>query len=117
MADRYTLSLGGLQVHWQVPGAGVAHVALGGDLDTLSVPVLRQALDSLYDAGHFGLNFDLSNLQFIDSSGIGALVAAWRKGQEAGGQVTATNPTTTVRRLLDVTGISRYLLGASADDA
>ncbi|MGH9059811.1 MAG: STAS domain-containing protein [Acidimicrobiales bacterium] len=116
MADSYTLSLGGLQVHWEVPNAGVAHVALEGDLDTLSVPVLRQAIHSLYDAGHFGLTFDLTNLHFIDSSGIGALVEAWRKGQESGGRVTATNPTTAVRRLMDVTGISRYLLPA-ADDA
>ncbi len=115
MADRFSLALGGFQVRWQTPTGSIAHLSLDGDLDSLSVPVLRQAVRSLHDAGHFALSFDLAQLRFIDSSGLGSLVEAWRSGQESGSQVTATNPTTAVRRLMDMTGISKFLL-SSADE-
>ncbi len=113
MSDAFTLTLGGLEVQCGDPAGaapGVVTLALRGDLDSLSVPVLRQALDRVYGSGGYTIRLDLSGLDFIDSSGLGALVGAWRHCSGHDGSVTAVSPNATVRQLMDVTGISRFLL-------
>ncbi len=113
MSDHFTLSLGGLHVAWETPGAHGAVLTLDGDLDNLSVPVLREALDAIYAAGCFTILLDLGNLAFTDSSGLGAMVGAWRRCQREGGNLTVANPSPSVRRLMDMTGISKLLLPAA----
>jgi anti-anti-sigma factor len=110
MADGYTLSLGGLEVRWQAPAEGTVRLDLQGELDNLSVPVLRQALDSVYAVECWNVRLDLAGLEFIDSSGLGALVGAWRRCAQQQGSVTVLNPTSTVKQLMDMTGISKFLL-------
>ncbi|MCU4183408.1 STAS domain-containing protein [Acidiferrimicrobium sp. IK] len=110
MAEGFTLSLGGLQVHWDTPSDGSVRLDLEGELDNLSVPVLRQALDSVYADECFRVRLDLAGLEFIDSSGLGALVGAWRRCSQQEGSVTVLNPKPTVRQLMDMTGISKFLL-------
>lgn len=110
MANGFTLSLGGLRVHWEAPTGGTARLDLQGELDNLSVPVLRQALDSAYAEGCFQIRLDLAGLEFIDSSGLGALVGAWRRCSQQEGSVVVINPTAPVRQLMDMTGISKFLL-------
>lgn len=110
MADSYLLSLGGLKVGWQRPEGGPGRVRLQGELDTLSVPVLRQTVDALYATGCFQITLDLTGLTFIDSSGLGALVAVWRRCQSEEGGATVVNPSAVVRRLMDMTGIARFLI-------
>lgn len=119
MKDRYRLSLGGLQVEWEDPGSDGAQRAdgavlqVGGDLDGVSVPVLDQALRTLYDAGCEKVVIDLTALTFVDSSGLGALVGAWRAWQAGGRALLVCNPSGMVRDLLALTGIDRYLLAGA----
>ena len=110
MPDSYVMSLGGLQVGWSDPAGGAAHVRLEGELDNLSVPVLRQTVDTLFDGGCFQIRLDLAALSFIDSSGLGALVSIWRRCDRDGGQATVTEASEPVRRLLDMTGITAFLI-------
>jgi anti-sigma B factor antagonist len=49
-------------------------VALAGELDMANAPLVSQALDELADAGR-SVIVDLSELVFIDSSGIHAIVS------------------------------------------
>ena len=114
MADGFTLSLGGLQVHWQAPLDGAVRLDLQGELDNLSVPVLRQALDAVYAEGCYQVRMDLAGLEFIDSSGLGALVGAWRRCAQQEGSVVVVNPSATVKQLMDMTGISKFLLDGEA---
>lgn len=113
MTDRYTLSLGGLRVGWESPPRAAALVSLAGDLDSLSIPVLQQALDAIYAEACHDIRLELGALEFIDSSGLGALVGAWRYCHERGGTVIACNPRAPVRRLMDMTGIAPMLLGGN----
>ncbi|MDQ2728565.1 MAG: STAS domain-containing protein [Actinomycetota bacterium] len=112
MADSYRLSLGGLTVGWQHPDGGPARIHLQGELDNLSVPVLRQTVDALYARSCFEISVDLTELTFIDSSGLGALVAVWRRCQSEAGRAMVVNPSDAVRRLMDMTGIARFLIPA-----
>ena len=112
MSDSFLLSLGGLKVGWQRPNGGAVRVRLQGELDALSVPVLSQTVDTLYASSCFRISLDLSDLTFIDSSGLGALVAVWRRCQSEAGRATVVNPSDSVRRLMDMTGIARFLIPA-----
>lgn len=113
MADSYVLALAGLQVQWREPDSGQARVHLEGELDNLSAPVLRQAINSLCASGCRNIRLDLGDLRFIDSTGLGLLVSIWRQCDEAGGQASVVEVSDPVRRLMDVTGISAYLVPGS----
>ncbi|HET9692212.1 MAG TPA: STAS domain-containing protein [Acidimicrobiales bacterium] len=110
MADAFSLALGGLEVRCGAPLEGSTIVELRGELDSVSVPVLREVLDRLYAQGTYRIRVDLRELGFIDSSGLGALVGAWRSCSANDGSVEVLNPTPTVRQLLEMTGINRFLL-------
>lgn len=69
----------------QQDGATVLHVR--GELDALSCPELRPVLDALVARGKSVITVDLSELRLIDSSGVGALVALYKRVRANGGQV------------------------------
>lgn len=85
-------------------------VSVVGELDQATVPELRIALDAAVDSGTGSLLVDLSDCAFIDSSGLGALVAAR-------GRLIATDgrrfglccPDEQVRRLLEITGLDKAM--------
>ena len=63
----------------------VLHV--GGELDALSSPELRPMLELLaHDPGR-NITVDLSMLELIDSSGLGALISLYKHAYANGGTV------------------------------
>ncbi len=58
-----------------------------GQLDAVSAPELRPALDRLVSDGCPEVVVDLSELRLIDSSGVGALVGLYKRVRAAGGKV------------------------------
>ncbi len=66
---------------------------LAGLLDAFSEPTFRKVLDKCVEEGPFNIILDLSQIDFIDSSGIGALVQIAKKIQSSGGSLQLiTNP-------------------------
>jgi anti-sigma B factor antagonist len=58
-----------------------------GELDALSAPELRPALDALVAERPRWVTVDLSELRQIDSSGVGALVSLYKRVRAQGGDV------------------------------
>lgn len=50
-----------------------------GEIDLVTTPRLRQQLLELIEAGHFRLVLDLTGVSFCDSTGLGAMVAAFKR--------------------------------------
>jgi anti-anti-sigma factor len=76
---------------------------LTGELDLAGTPALASALEPLTRRrGTIGL--DLTELTFMDSSGINALCQAARRVGERG-RIVVFRPTMTVRRVLEITGV------------
>jgi anti-sigma B factor antagonist len=84
---------------------GMTLVSMSGDLDALSVARLRDALGEL--PSHADTVFDLSGVPFIDSAGLGALVAGVRRVRESGGRAMVVSSRPNIVRLLRVTGFDR----------
>jgi len=87
--------------------SGVTVIDLSGEIDVSHAPRLRELLGELITAGPGQLLINLSGVAFIDSSGLGVLIAAHRKAQEAGGVLGLADPQPSVRRVLELTRTNR----------
>lgn len=69
---------------------------LTGLLDAFSEPTFRKVMGKCVDEGPKNLILDLSKIDFVDSSGLGALVQLFKKAQTDGGTMQiVTNPRVT----------------------
>jgi anti-sigma B factor antagonist len=84
-------------------------LVLSGELDLVSAPRLRNAIASLRGEAIDEVIVDLSNLTYIDSVGIGLLVASRRRLDAEGRSFSVRNPAPQVLRLLEITGLVEYL--------
>lgn len=78
-----------------------------GELDAYSVASFREALASLAQVRR--LLIDLSEVPFMDSAGLGALIGGIRKVRDAEGDVAVSCDRPTLTRLLHTTGFDRIV--------
>jgi anti-sigma B factor antagonist len=88
---------------WKEDGTPV--LGLSGDLDLVSVEHVRTAIESALPAAEDRVIFDVSGLEFMDSSGIALLVSVAQRVR----QVELRHPTLIVRRLIELTGLKETL--------
>ena len=65
--------------------------------------IFKKTVTQLLEEGRVNLLVDLSNVGFLDSSGLGALVRALTQSQKEGGQTKLLNAGPQVRKLLQMT--------------
>ena len=87
---------------------GPLEVNLSGDIDVASVDVIARAASIAAETRRAALVLDLSKVEFMDSEGVEALLAARRRLDEGGGQLILREPPRCVRRVLEVCGIADY---------
>jgi stage II sporulation protein AA (anti-sigma F factor antagonist) len=99
-----------LTVQASVDGT-VARVTLSGELDLDRAGALADELSGLPNRGATSVVIDASGLNFIDSSGLRALLSAREQLEGAGVtlQLTALSPA--VERVLEMTGTRALLAG------
>ena len=78
-----------------------------GELDAYTVGQFREALGEL--ASKPKLLIDMSEVPFVDSAGLGALIGGIRRAREAGGDVAVCCNRPTLTRLLHTTGFDRIV--------
>ncbi len=87
-----------------------------GELDAYTVGRFREALAELTETRQ--LLIDLSEVPFMDSAGLGALIGGIRRTREAGGDVAVACGRATLTRLLHTTGFDRIVaVTETVDDA
>jgi anti-sigma B factor antagonist len=85
---------------------GCRVVAPAGELDIATGALLRDALADELAAGHTWVVVDLSGVSFIDSSGIGALVAAHVHFDEAGAGFALASPSERLEKVFQLAGLA-----------
>jgi anti-sigma B factor antagonist len=78
-----------------------------GELDAYTVASFREALGEL--ATKPRVVIDLSEVPFMDSAGLGALIGGIRRAREHGGEVAVACSRPTLTRLLHTTGFDRIV--------
>lgn len=86
---------------------------LKGEFDILGAQLLRRAAAKFIPTGGVVV-VDLSDVTFIDSTGVSALVGLARRCREHGGSARLVGPRRSVARVLDMTGAGA-LLGRSPE--
>jgi anti-sigma B factor antagonist len=88
---------------------GVRVIAVRGELDLNTAPELETPLDDALAADQSSIVINLSDCEFIDSTGVALLVRAWQRTSENGsggsGRLVICCPNAQVARLLKITGV------------
>jgi anti-sigma B factor antagonist len=84
---------------------GTAVIRLSGELDMVSVENVRSVIEGALAGRDDLLVFEVSGLEFMDSSGIALLISMTRKAAA----VEVRNPTAIVRRIIELTGLTDIL--------
>ena len=100
---------------------GVNVVSIRGELDMSTAPELESSLQTVTSSRQGSVMIDLSDCEFIDSTGVALIVQAWQridKAADGEGRLVLCCPNSQVRRLLDITGVEDSIsMHASADAA
>ena len=86
-----------------------AVVAVRGELDIATAPVLTGEVDRVLGRAIPGITVDLGSVTFLDSSGVAALLDVRRTADERGIVLGLENVTRQCRRTIDVTGLTEIL--------
>lgn len=84
-------------------------VKVEGEVDLYSVPHVRTLLWDAFDAESRTVSVDLSQVSFIDSSGLGLLVGAQRKAELREVAFTIRRPSPPVFKVLEITGLVSHI--------
>jgi anti-sigma B factor antagonist len=84
-------------------------VSLRGEIDAMTAPKLGSRLFGLADEGKRGVVVDLSEVTFMDSTGIGVLLNALRHFTTRNQKMVLVCPTARVLRPFEVTGLVGHL--------
>ena len=107
------------------PGLGVEDVVdggqhrllLSGELEIASVPTLEGAVRRLCIEGTTAITLDLSELMFIDSTGLAAIIFAGRLCEKHGYGFSLIQGPRAVQRLFELTGLIDVLPFRREQDA
>jgi anti-sigma B factor antagonist len=90
--------------------AAIEMFVLRGELDAAGAPPLRAQVRQLFeDGGRHCLLFDLTQVSFVDSIGLGLFFVAHRLCERSGGAVALACPQASVRGTLESTGLAGTL--------
>ena len=89
---------------------GTLRVRLDGELDHRRALEIRAELDILLaDPCVRRLVFDLSGLEFMDSSGIGMMIGRYKLMRRRGGSVAVMPGSARVEKLMELSGLYRII--------
>ncbi len=86
-----------------------------GALDVESASALSTAIDTAAHARPDAITIDLTNVTFVDSSGLRVLVRAYRRSRRDGFTLTVVPGNPTVDKILRLTGLNRLFEPLSDD--
>lgn len=79
-----------------------------GALDAAGARVLREHADQLEDSTSSNIAVDLSDVPFVDSSGLGVLIALAKRAMRGAGQLRIVGAGEQPRRLVHLTQLDRF---------
>lgn len=98
-----------MQIRHRILGVMMV-VTLEGELDQYSASYVKDYLDSLFsDIKVKQIVFDLSELAFMDSTGIGVFIGRYKKMKQRGVPIYICNPSNHAQRIFDISGLYKII--------
>jgi anti-sigma B factor antagonist len=92
----------------EIPDERTSVIALGGELELSTIPMVESRLLAEVRA-RSAIVIDLTRVSFIDSSGIGILIGAFRTANDGKRLHAVAAPGSQVERVLRLVGLDRVL--------
>ena len=90
--------------------SGATVVVATGRINFHNAAILRRQLHSLIEDGVVRLVIDLSGVESLDSSGVGALVSGLKAARSSGGDLRLADPSPAVTGIIDLMNLNRLLV-------
>ena len=84
-------------------------VRLSGEFDLHTADYFKEQIEDKLSSKINNLILDLSEIKFIDSSGLGAILAKYKQLNNRGGKLAIVNPTPQVKRIFELSGILKII--------
>ena len=107
-ADPREATLGTIHVRSRSAGRRTT-ILVGGEVDLASVGVLRAGISAALGSGAAELCIDLTDVEFIDSSGLHVLVDAWSEVQRLRRRMAIVSPPGRIRRVFEIASLADLL--------
>jgi anti-sigma B factor antagonist len=88
---------------------GCAVVAVRGEVDLATAPALKNRLLELVADGVREIVVDLTATEFLDSTGLGAVVAAYKRVRAHDGHLRLVATSARVKRVFEITNLDRVV--------
>ncbi|GAB2992064.1 STAS domain-containing protein [Nocardioides montaniterrae] len=97
--------------------AGRTIVAVGGEIDVYTAPKLRDAISDLVAAGSYQLVVDMTEVEFLDSTGLGVLVGGLKKVRAQDGALELVCNNDRLLKIFKITGLAKVFVIHETVDA
>ena len=87
--------------------ATIAAIGVHGEIDAFTAPKLKQEIIRQMEGGIVRLAIDLSEVNYIDSAGLGALIGGLTRIRDRGGRLALICPVPRITRIFEITGLNR----------
>lgn len=87
--------------------ADAPELAIRGEVDVSTSAALREELYGIVDSGARRVVVDCSEMDFIDSSGLGVLVGALKRVREKDGELVLRSLNPSARKVFEITGLTK----------
>jgi anti-anti-sigma factor len=86
---------------------GFWDVSLQGELDVSTADKLKAHLHNLADEKILDMKINLENLDYIDSTGLGAMIGVLKKLKTDNKEIYIINPKSNVKKIFTITGLDK----------
>ena len=82
-------------------------IDLSGEVDAYTSARFREAMVDLIETGAANLIVSMMKVEYIDSSGLGALVGGLKRSTEKGGKILIVCDNPQIRKVFEITGLEK----------
>jgi len=105
-----------LKIDYQVDEA-IHQLTLSGEIDAYTASELTEKLVPLMKKKGNKIIVDLSDIEYMDSTGLGVFVGALKTSKKNGSELILKNLTDRVQRLFEITGLNEVIAIENDDRA
>jgi len=85
-------------------------VYISGEIDIYTSQTFKEKLYSIIDSFKKDLKVDCTDLNYIDSTGLGIFVGALKKARQYDKKILVINPKANIKKLFTITGLDKLFI-------
>ena len=97
----------GLKIEYK---EGYVLVTPNEEIEVYNIAEIKESIFEIVERGNNKMVMNLENVEYIDSSGLGALVTLLKKLRSGNGKLLLVNPKSSVKQILGLTNLDKVFI-------